>query len=81
MNDRKLMEMALDVLDNHTAIKHIQQIAYRDEAINALCKRLEQPDWVGLTDKDIAKLRCAGAHSVSDKDFALIETRLREKNT
>ena len=38
-------------------------------------------EWVGLTDADIAKLRCQGAHSVSDRDFRAIEGWLREKNT
>ena len=37
-------------------------------------------EWVGLTDEDIAQLRRAGAHSVSDKDFRAIESKLKENN-
>ena len=51
MTDRELMQMALDVLENHTAIKHPQQIAYRDGAIKALRDRLAQDD----LDEAIAK--------------------------
>jgi hypothetical protein len=37
MNDlHKAALAALDALENHTAIKHPQQRAYRDEAIEAL---------------------------------------------
>ena len=32
----KACEMALDALENHTAIKHPQQAHYRDSAIEAL---------------------------------------------
>jgi len=38
-------------------------------------------EWVGLTDHDIHQLRQQGAHSVSDKEFRMIEAKLREKNT
>ena len=39
--DVDLLRQALDVLENHTAIKHPQQIYYRDSAIAALKERLK----------------------------------------
>lgn len=42
MNDQALIQLALDALENHTAIKHPQQRAYRDDAIDALRARLAQ---------------------------------------
>ena len=52
---------------------------------NPICKtelpiRIGKREWVGLTNEDIAQLRRAGAHSVSDKDFRAIEAKLKEKN-
>ena len=44
MTDREAMLLALDALENHTAIKHPQQMHYRDTAIEALRQALEQPD-------------------------------------
>jgi hypothetical protein len=38
--DEALLRQALDALENHTAIKHPQQIHYRDSAIDALRERL-----------------------------------------
>ena len=49
MNDREAMELALDALENHTAIKHPQQMHYRDTAIEALRKALLQPEQTPLT--------------------------------
>lgn len=43
MTDREAMLLALDALENHTAIKHPQQMHYRDTAIEALRQALEQP--------------------------------------
>jgi hypothetical protein len=37
------MEMALEALENHTAIKHPQQRGYRDDAIAALRAALAEP--------------------------------------
>lgn len=64
MTDREAMRLALDALENHTAIKHPQQMHYRDTAIEALRQALEQSeqeptvpdnmqDWANL-DGDIA---------------------------
>ena len=64
MTDQEAMRLALDALENHTAIKHPQQMHYRDTAIEALRQALEQPeqeptvpdnmqDWANL-DGDIA---------------------------
>jgi hypothetical protein len=39
-DDEALLRQALDVLENHTAIKHPQQIYYRDNAITAIKERL-----------------------------------------
>ena len=47
---RKAAEMALDALENHTAIKHPQQRQYRDDAIEALRQALSQPEQ--MTDKE-----------------------------
>lgn len=44
MTDREAMRLALDALENHTAIKHPQQMHYRDTAIEALRQALEQPE-------------------------------------
>ena len=43
MTDREAMRLALDALENHTAIEHPQQMHYRDTAIEALRQALEQP--------------------------------------
>ena len=41
---RKAMELALDALENHTAIKHPQESEIRDKAIDALYAALESID-------------------------------------
>ena len=41
---KEALKLALDALENHTAIKHPQQIHYRDKAINAIKEALTQPD-------------------------------------
>ena len=46
-NHIEAMKMALEALEHHTAIKHPQQIHYRDAAITALREALAQPD-VGM---------------------------------
>ena len=38
------LKLALDALENHTAIKHPQQIHYRDQAITAIKEALAQPN-------------------------------------
>jgi hypothetical protein len=44
MTDREVMQQALEALEHHSAIKHPQQIHYRDTAIAALKTALEQPE-------------------------------------
>ena len=39
---QEALKLALDALENHTAIKHPQQIHYRDKAITAIKKALAQ---------------------------------------
>jgi hypothetical protein len=39
-----------------------------------------QRQWVGLTREDMAELRRAGLHSISDKAFEVIANFLKEKN-
>jgi len=39
-----------------------------------------QRQWVGLTREDMAELRRAGLHSISDKEFEVIANFLKEKN-
>ena len=41
---REAMTLALDALENHTAIKHPQQRHYRDRAIDALRAALDAPE-------------------------------------
>ena len=45
---RKAMELALDALENYTAIKHPQESEIRDKAIEALQVALKAPDWISL---------------------------------
>lgn len=45
---RKAMELALDALENHTAIKHPQESEIRDKAIDALQVALAEPNDVPL---------------------------------
>ena len=51
---REAMNLALDALENHTAIKHPQQRYYRDRAIDALRAALDAPEpepvgWFGYS--------------------------------
>lgn len=55
-NLRQAAEMALNALENHTAIKHPQQIHYRDAAIEALRTALAEPEHEPLTDEEIEVL-------------------------
>jgi hypothetical protein len=57
-----------------------QELFGKTERLEAENKRLQEREWVGLTDEDIAELRRNGAHSVSDADFQTIEAKLKEKN-
>ena len=41
---QEALKLALDALENHTAIKHPQQIHYRDKAIAAIKEALAQPE-------------------------------------
>jgi predicted esterase YcpF (UPF0227 family) len=41
---QEALRMALEALENHTAIKHPQQIHYRDKAITAIKEALAQPE-------------------------------------
>tara|TARA_R110000822_G_scaffold45250_3_gene121079 strand:- start:2154 stop:2591 length:438 start_codon:yes stop_codon:yes gene_type:complete len=41
---QEALTLALDALENHTAIKHPQQIHYRDKAIAAIKEALAQPE-------------------------------------
>ena len=44
MTKDKALKLALEALENHTAIKHPQQIHYRDSAIAAIKEALAQPE-------------------------------------
>jgi hypothetical protein len=44
MTKDEALKLALDALENHTAIKHPQQIHYRDKAITAIKEALAQPE-------------------------------------
>ena len=41
---QEALKLALEALENHTAIKHPQQIYYRDKAITAVKEALAQPE-------------------------------------
>jgi hypothetical protein len=60
MTDRELMQMALDALKAMQSYAKAEKkgLLICDESINALRKRLAQPDrkWVGLTDEDIKEI-------------------------
>jgi hypothetical protein len=43
--DRELMQMALDVIKNHTDMNNPQQQAFRNNAIRVLRDRLAQPEY------------------------------------
>ena len=45
----KALKLALDALENHTAIKHPQQIHYRDKAIAAIKEALAQQEQWGAS--------------------------------
>lgn len=59
----------------------LNELFGKTEQLEAEIKRLQEREWVGLTDEDIAELRRNGAHSVSDADFRAIEAKLKEKHT
>ncbi len=44
MTKDEALKMALEALENHTAIKHPQQRGYRDEAIAAIKDALTEPE-------------------------------------
>jgi hypothetical protein len=44
---QEALKLALEALENHTAIKHPQQIYYRDKAITAIKEALAQPEQDG----------------------------------
>ena len=50
MNKEEVMKLALEALENHTAIKHPQQRHYRDSAIEALRAALAEEALQRLTD-------------------------------
>ena len=54
---QKALKLALDALENHTAIKHPQQIHYRDKAITAIKEALAQPEQepVAWVSEDVCK--------------------------
>jgi hypothetical protein len=82
MNLREAAQMALMVLDN---VADETFSPYNDpigETILALRAALEQSEWQGLTDKEIAATaNSLGFYGVRSKDFArLIEAKLKERN-
>lgn len=44
MNLREAAQLALDALQNHSVVKHPQQVPYRDKAIDALKEALAEPE-------------------------------------
>ena len=58
---QEALKLALDALENHTAIKHPQQIHYRDKAITAIKEALAQPEQEPV---DYEKLAALGWQSI-----------------
>lgn len=84
------IKIMLDALENHTAIKHPQQIHYRDRAIEAGRQAvlkghdMDKPEWQGLKPEEIEKLAKWAdehGHGPFHTDFAFaIDRLLRGKN-
>ena len=80
MTDKELLQQALDAL---ISVWNSDRTTRQVETIRAIKSRLAQPkkEWVGLTDeerKDIFKV-CA----ITDRGYvvAMIEAKLKDKNT
>jgi hypothetical protein len=60
---------------------HLEHLPGRQELVID-CPRCGHccPQWVGLTREDMAELRQAGLHSISDYAFEVIANFLKEKN-
>ena len=79
---REAMNLALDALENHTAIKHPQQRYYRDRAIDALRAALER-GWIDITDGELYDLWLKMPAETEDR-FAFVRKALamqKEKNS
>jgi hypothetical protein len=68
---QEALKLALDALENHTAIKHPQQIHYRDKAITAIKEALAQPEqepvaWL-ITDEKINSLQVDSIQRLVDR--------------
>ena len=79
------MKQALDAIETYSpeymhGLPKKHYIKALRQAIAEAEKRAKG-ELVGLTDEDICQLRREGAHEVSDKDFEVIEAKLKEKNT
>jgi len=80
MTDRELMQMAIDALEQPSPIGGFNNQEY---VAKALRDRLEQPEWVGLTEEETIDLLPVGEWEVeSTLVFAkAIEDRLKDMNT
>ena len=68
MTQDEALKLALDALENHTAIKHPQQIHYRDKAITAIKEALAQTqepvkiahrhEWFSTGEMKVGQMRC-----------------------
>ena len=81
MNDRELMQQALDALDCIYSPLHVREINKVGGAIKALRSRLAQPEreWQGLTDEELLDI----ADMAYANDLELLQTlqaKLKEKN-
>lgn len=67
---QEALKLALDALENHTAIKHPQQIHYRDKAITAIKEALAQTQepvaWL-ITDEKINSLQVDSIQRLVDR--------------
>ena len=88
MTDRELMQMAIDALEQPSPIGGFDNQAY---VAKALRNRLEQPEWVGLTDEEVLEEEEFINHRYGKPinhstailmDFVKqVEAKLKEKNT
>ena len=72
---QEALKLALDALENHTAIKHPQQIHYRDKAITAIKEALAQPEQEPVAVVDVHEFydNCA--------NFSLLQKLPKGKHT
>jgi hypothetical protein len=87
MSSRQEMERLLDKAIDSLRDRLAQPERYGSEHYRDMYLKvrdelaaLQQRQWVGMTRENMAELRRAGLHSISDKAFEVIANFLKEKN-